>query len=164
MKSKNALITVILLILFISLVRNFSLAVAPIDPSTYNPNSSSSSSSISPKTYTGSNDSSEIKSVSSNTIAIIIACVFGFILYIIPMFIALKRKHPQRFPIGCLNIFLGWTFLGWVVCLVWSLSNTKTEVQNTSNKYEDLERLQKLKENGTISEEEFETEKQKILK
>lgn len=162
MKSKKVLITVILLILFVGgLVRNFSLAVAPINPSTYNPNSSSN---ISPKTYSGSNDSSDIKSASSNTIAIIIACVFGFILYIIPMFIALKRKHPQRFPIGCLNIFLGWTFLGWVICLVWALSNTKTEVQNTSNKYEDLERLQKLKENGTISKEEFETEKQKILK
>lgn len=32
------------------------------------------------------------------------------------------------------------------------------------NKYEDLERLQKLKENGTISGTEFEIEKAKLLK
>ena len=32
------------------------------------------------------------------------------------------------------------------------------------NKYEDLERLNKLKENGAITEEEFEVEKAKILK
>ena len=31
-------------------------------------------------------------------------------------------------------------------------------------KYEDLERLQKLKEDGILTEEEFMSEKQKILK
>ena len=32
------------------------------------------------------------------------------------------------------------------------------------NKYEDLERLQKLKEDGAITEAEFEAEKQKLLR
>ena len=40
----------------------------------------------------------------------------------------------------------------------------KVVVTNSSNKYEDLDRLQKLKDNGTITEEEFNAEKQKLLR
>jgi hypothetical protein len=40
--------------------------------------------------------------------------------YIVPTIIAFNRQHPQRIPILLLNIFLGWTFVGWVVALVWS--------------------------------------------
>lgn len=159
MKLKKVLIVVILFSLLIGLVSNVTLAV--VNPSTITGNNSRG---INPSDLSVNSNTSEIKSASSNIIAIIIACVFGFILYVIPMCIALKRKHPQRFPIGCLNIFLGWTFLGWVICLVWSLSNTKSEVQISSNKYEDLARLQELKNNGTITETEFEVEKTKLLR
>ncbi len=40
----------------------------------------------------------------------------------------------------------------------------KVVVTNSSNKYEDLERLQKLKEQGIITNAEFEIEKSKLLK
>lgn len=151
MLKKKFLIIVILGLLLVCLVDNFVLA-----SSLPNINDIQVDTSLA--------NSSKIKSASRVTFTVIITCIFGFMLYVIPMFIALKRKHPQRFPIGCLNIFLGWTFIGWVVCLVWALSNTKTEAQNSSNKYNDLAKLQELKEKGTISEEEFESEKQKILK
>lgn len=42
--------------------------------------------------------------------------------YIIPSVIAYRRWHRSYKAIIALNILLGWTFLGWVVCLVWSLS------------------------------------------
>ena len=48
--------------------------------------------------------------------------------------------------------------------LVRKIKNKKKNKNTTNNKYEDLERLQKLKENGTINEEEFEIEKKKILR
>lgn len=42
--------------------------------------------------------------------------------YMIPSIIAYRRWHRSYKAIIALNILLGWTFLGWVVCLVWSLS------------------------------------------
>lgn len=47
--------------------------------------------------------------------------VFGFFTYFIPYFVARFRGHPNRHSILALNFFLGWTFLGWVWALVWSL-------------------------------------------
>lgn len=84
-----------------------------------------------------------------------------------PTFIANDKKHRNEGAIGLLNFFVGWTFIGWVICLVWASSNQEpiiVEKDNSSNKYDDLDKLQKLKENGTLNEEEFEIEKQKILK
>lgn len=44
-------------------------------------------------------------------------------LYFLPVFFAIDRNHPQKAPIIVLNIFLGWTLIGWVICLAWSLSS-----------------------------------------
>jgi hypothetical protein len=44
-------------------------------------------------------------------------------LYFIPTVIAAYRNHPNGISIFLVNLFLGLTFLGWVVALVWSCSN-----------------------------------------
>lgn len=44
------------------------------------------------------------------------------------------------------------------------LGNVSTSYNGTSNKYEDLEKLMKLKQDGVLTEAEFEIEKQKILR
>jgi hypothetical protein len=41
-------------------------------------------------------------------------------LYFVPAMVAARRGHPQMPAIGLLNIFLGWTLIGWVIALVWS--------------------------------------------
>jgi len=49
---------------------------------------------------------------------------FGFIglaLYFLPTIIAAVRRSKSILGIVLLNIFLGWTFIGWVISLVWSL-------------------------------------------
>ncbi len=53
----------------------------------------------------------------------------GFILFILtlafyflPSIIALARKQRNALAIFLLNFFLGWTFVGWVVALVWSVT------------------------------------------
>ena len=51
-------------------------------------------------------------------------------LYFLPAFIASMRRHPQGGAIFALNLFLGWTFVGWVAALVLALWNTtKTPAQ-----------------------------------
>lgn len=44
-----------------------------------------------------------------------------FIAYWVPTVVALTRRHPQKWAICAVNGLLGWTFLGWVGALVWSL-------------------------------------------
>ena len=56
-------------------------------------------------------------------LAIIVAgAIFG--LYFLPSFMAKSRKHHQSDAIFLTNLFLGWTFLGWVVALIWSATAT----------------------------------------
>jgi len=42
--------------------------------------------------------------------------------YLFPALLAAYRKHPQINPIAVVTIFLGWTFVGWVVALAWAAS------------------------------------------
>jgi hypothetical protein len=41
-------------------------------------------------------------------------------VYFIPSIVAFSRKQPNKASILILNIFLGWTFIGWVLALVWA--------------------------------------------
>lgn len=47
------------------------------------------------------------------------------VLYMLPALIAALRKHRQQNPIFILNLFFGWTLIGWVGCLAWSASSTQ---------------------------------------
>ncbi len=78
-------------------------------------------------------------------------CTFGVVTY----YIGKSRGHQNCFWWG---FFLGLIGLIVVLCLK---DNTTTS-SNLDN-VEALDKLQKLKENGTISEKEFEESKKKIL-
>jgi len=42
-------------------------------------------------------------------------------IYFVPTIIAKKRRHPNFMAIAVVNLLLGWSFIFWVVALVWSL-------------------------------------------
>lgn len=46
----------------------------------------------------------------------------AFAVYLLPAIIATSRKHRSTGAIWALNILLGWSFIGWVVALVWALA------------------------------------------
>jgi hypothetical protein len=46
----------------------------------------------------------------------------GVALYFLPMAVAFLRSHPNAASIMVINIFLGWTFLGWVAALAMAVS------------------------------------------
>lgn len=57
--------------------------------------------------------------------------VVAFVVYFLPTFVASNRKHVNGTSIFLVNLLLGWTFLGWVVALVWASSaNTERSVGN----------------------------------
>jgi Superinfection immunity protein len=53
---------------------------------------------------------------------------FGFVMYFLPVIVALVRSRRDTLSIFLLNFFLGWTFIGWVVALVWAF---KPEAQSS---------------------------------
>ena len=46
-------------------------------------------------------------------------------LYFLPSICAFTRGHPSKAGILILNIFLGWSLIGWVVSLVWAFTDTR---------------------------------------
>jgi hypothetical protein len=51
--------------------------------------------------------------------AILIAVLSLF--YFLPFAIAFNRRRANTGAIFALNLFLGWSLIGWVVALVWAL-------------------------------------------
>ena len=43
--------------------------------------------------------------------------------YFLPAIVAANRRHNNRLAIFVLNLFAGWTFVGWVVAMVWSCTS-----------------------------------------
>ena len=46
---------------------------------------------------------------------------FGFVMYFLPSIVALARSKRDLLGIFLLNLFLGWSVIGWVVALVWAV-------------------------------------------
>ncbi|MBS3025541.1 superinfection immunity protein [Acidiphilium multivorum] len=45
------------------------------------------------------------------------------VAYFLPTTVATMRRHRNGPAILILNLFLGWTFIGWVAALVWSATD-----------------------------------------
>jgi hypothetical protein len=45
-----------------------------------------------------------------------------FIMYWLPTIIAIARQAHSALGVFILNFLLGWTILGWIIALVWSLA------------------------------------------
>ena len=46
-----------------------------------------------------------------------------FVMYFLPSIIALARNKRDTLAIFLLNLFLGWSVIGWIVALVWAAKN-----------------------------------------
>ena len=46
-----------------------------------------------------------------------------FVVYFLPSIIALARSKRDLLAIFLLNLFLGWSVIGWIVALVWAAKN-----------------------------------------
>jgi len=57
---------------------------------------------------------------------IIIISTIGITLYFLPTAIGWNKRNSNA--ILALNLLLGWTFIGWIVALIWSLSKDSTPI------------------------------------
>jgi len=72
--------------------------------------------------------------------------IVALLLYFLPAIIASARRHNQRVAILWLNLFLGWTFLGWIAAFVWAFTNPiVSPVNDARSSPSDANRLGALK-------------------
>lgn len=98
-------------------------------------------------------------------------------LYLLPIYEAWKREQDNLTVVALVNIFLGWSLIGWVVALAMACKSktpAKVEVVQVapmpinSNSVgisvaDELTKLATLKEKGLLDEKEFTEQKAKIL-
>lgn len=53
----------------------------------------------------------------------ILFIVFTLLVYFLPAVVAAFRKHKNTSAVVVLNLFLGWTMIGWVVAMIWAFTN-----------------------------------------
>ena len=61
-------------------------------------------------------------------VLIILLLAAALIVYFIPCWVANARQHHNANAIFITNLFLGWTFLGWVAALIWAFTEVKTKM------------------------------------
>jgi hypothetical protein len=54
------------------------------------------------------------------------------IAYFIPFFVAIGCKHRYGVVIGVLNLFLGWTGLGWLAAMIWAVNRDVRDPRDES--------------------------------
>jgi len=104
--------------------------------------------------------------------------LIGVIVAFIPTYIAFGRKNPYKWIILIINIFIGWTGIGWVILLIYTLfpkrrtivdpildptgtmsakdyGDRMNDYKTHSNKINSLKELYELKKMGAISDKEF---------
>lgn len=95
--------------------------------------------------------------------------LFGLIilvLYFLPSIVGYNKRNANS--ICVLNLFLGWTFIGWVVAMVWATTKEKenpliVQPQQKINISQELKELKYLLDDGLITQDDFEEQKAKIL-
>ena len=106
-----------------------------------------------------------------DSVSVFVFVIFFIIIYFLPSIFASARGHHNSTALMLANLFLGWTFIGWVACLIWAFTNKSDEttiINNNNDKEElsvadEIQKLLKLKESGVLSEDEFKIQKEKIL-
>lgn len=85
----------------------------------------------------------------------------GIAFYFVPFIIANRREHPNQFAIFVICFFLGWTLLGWVGALVWSVmaipAQKSATAQNNSyvNRSQYLDYLERKMQDETKEREQL---------
>lgn len=62
------------------------------------------------------------------TLGFLGVCALAGFAYVLPLMLAVKNRHPSAAGVAVVNIFLGWTMVGWVIALAWAVSSPVRKV------------------------------------
>ncbi len=66
-------------------------------------------------------------------IGLILLIIPALAVYFVPTIVAIVRHARNVMGIVLLNIFGGWTFVGWIIALVWSLCDERQASSRRDN-------------------------------
>jgi len=66
-------------------------------------------------------------------------------LYFIPWIVALRNSHRHATGIFLLNLFLGFTGIGWLIALIWAVVSPQEPQSDTDRMIELFEKMEALK-------------------
>lgn len=106
------------------------------------------------------------------TIAVLLFyVVVFFLLYFLPTIVGSLRTVPDIGSVAKINLFLGWTVVGWVVALAMALRSARASPIEASASVspagdatiEGFKQLADLHERGQLTDEEFAAAKAQLL-
>ncbi len=69
-------------------------------------------------------------------VGIVLAVAVGLAVYFLPTIIGFKKQQPNKTSIFCLNLFLGWSLIAWVIALVWATKKDQVVKVENNNYYQ----------------------------
>jgi hypothetical protein len=100
-----------------------------------------------------------------SALVLILILVIALALYFLPALLA--RNKNAGGTIFFLNLFFGWTFIVWIILLIWSTSQDENSIVTYDNdplsKIDEINEFKQLLDSGAINHEEYEKEKRRIL-
>jgi hypothetical protein len=70
-----------------------------------------------------------LASSGSGGLIVLLLLWFSVAGYFLPSVVAFQRHHRNQWVIFALNLLFGWTFVGWIGTLVWSLTTLPSHPQ-----------------------------------
>jgi hypothetical protein len=72
---------------------------------------------------------SEARNAGTGLILLIGLALVALWIYLLPSYVAARRRHANMPALFAFNVLLGWTFLGWALALVWALWRPSTSLR-----------------------------------
>ncbi len=69
--------------------------------------------------YAGAIDGSNVATATIDIFEVLLVVIFVGV-FSLPTIRAVVSNHPRRLAIILINIFLGWTVIGWIVSFIWA--------------------------------------------
>lgn len=60
--------------------------------------------------------------------------IASVVIYLLPAFNAYSKQHRSRALIAALTVLFGWTVIGWLLCLAWSMGSSLDDERVTTVK------------------------------
>ncbi len=74
-----------------------------------------------------------LSSAGDGGLALMLVIIFALTVYFFPALVAIVREHGNAASIALTNFFFGWTFVGWVVALIWAFSDNSRKTYYPAN-------------------------------
>ena len=72
----------------------------------------------------------EVTALEHNLMPPLVLGVGIILVYFLPTLVAVSRGHRNLLAVFVLNLFLGWTILGWIAALVWAVMRSEANEED----------------------------------